>query len=429
MKCKLNLKIIILLYFCCCFENICFSQSGWLQQTSNTNKALYSVKFANLNTGWCAGESGLILKTTNGGTNWILQNSGFNIKLSSIDFTSTSTGYIAGDSGTIIKTTDGGNSWEKTNLNSGNNLTSINFINDSTGFSGGSNYDEIERKYYFKSIDYGENWDSIVCQNANSISIVYFYNSQIGWIVNWPVTIGGASLFKTTNFGNNWVSSFFTNSDIYSFYFVDTLNGWMSSKSGFSINTIYRTTNGGVNWITEIPGTGVQINSLYFTDKTNGWAAGNNRIIQATTNGGINWVSQTSYQPGVNYRSVYFTDSITGWVVGDSGVILKTTTGGILTGFSNSSSEIPDEYFLSQNYPNPFNPSTNFSFGISKLGFVSLKVYDVLGNEVATLVNENKPVGSYKVEFDGSEFASGIYFYRLEVDGNHIDTKRMILLK
>jgi hypothetical protein len=56
-------------------------------------------------------------------------------------------------------------------------------------------------------------------------------------------------------------------------------------------------------------------------------------------------------------------------------------------------------------------------------------VFDVLGNEVATLVNENKPVGSYKVEFDGSEFASGIYFYRLEVDGNHIDTKRMILLK
>jgi hypothetical protein len=56
-------------------------------------------------------------------------------------------------------------------------------------------------------------------------------------------------------------------------------------------------------------------------------------------------------------------------------------------------------------------------------------VFDVLGNEVATLVNENKPVGSYKVEFDGSDFSSGIYFYRLEVDGNHIDTKRMILLK
>lgn len=89
----------------------------------------------------------------------------------------------------------------------------------------------------------------------------------------------------------------------------------------------------------------------------------------------------------------------------------------------------PDIYSLSQSYPNPFNPSSILGFGISKLGFVSLKVYDVLGNEVAALVNENKPAGSYEVEFDGSNYASGIYFYRLEVNGNHIETKRMILLK
>jgi len=87
-----------------------------------------------------------------------------------------------------------------------------------------------------------------------------------------------------------------------------------------------------------------------------------------------------------------------------------------------------NDYRLEQNFPNPFNPATNLEFGISKLGFVSLKVYDVLGNEVATLVNEKKNPGSYKVSFDGSSFSSGIYYYKLSVD-NFSDTKKMILLK
>ena len=90
---------------------------------------------------------------------------------------------------------------------------------------------------------------------------------------------------------------------------------------------------------------------------------------------------------------------------------------------------IPGKFYLSQNYPNPFNPFTDLEFGISDLGFVSLKVHDALGNEVAVLVNEKKNSGSYEVEFDGSSYASGIYFYSLYVDGVPIDTKRMVLLK
>ncbi|HMS64387.1 MAG TPA: agmatine deiminase family protein [Ignavibacteria bacterium] len=87
-----------------------------------------------------------------------------------------------------------------------------------------------------------------------------------------------------------------------------------------------------------------------------------------------------------------------------------------------------NNFMLSQNYPNPFNPVTNLEFGISELGFVSLKVYDILGNEVATLVNEKKNSGIYRVKFDGSNLSSGIYFYKLEA-GNFTETKRMILLK
>jgi len=92
------------------------------------------------------------------------------------------------------------------------------------------------------------------------------------------------------------------------------------------------------------------------------------------------------------------------------------------------SQNIPDGYRLSQNYPNPFNPTTNLEFGISELGFVSLKVYDILGNEVMTLVNENMNAGSYEVKFDGSNLTSGVYFYKLNT-ASFSQTKRMLLLK
>lgn len=90
--------------------------------------------------------------------------------------------------------------------------------------------------------------------------------------------------------------------------------------------------------------------------------------------------------------------------------------------------DIPHKNELKNNYPNPFNPSTNIEFRISKTEFVTLKVYDVLGNEVRTLVNEEKSPGNYKVRFDGKSLSSGIYFYVLKV-GRGTFSKKMCLLK
>ena len=98
---------------------------------------------------------------------------------------------------------------------------------------------------------------------------------------------------------------------------------------------------------------------------------------------------------------------------------------------------IPTEFFLYQNYPNPFNPTTKIKYSIPESplpggdgrgGLVTLKVYDVLGNEIATLVNEEKPAGSYEIEFNGSNLLSGIYFYQLRA-GTFIQTKKMVLLR
>jgi phosphatidylserine/phosphatidylglycerophosphate/cardiolipin synthase-like enzyme len=102
--------------------------------------------------------------------------------------------------------------------------------------------------------------------------------------------------------------------------------------------------------------------------------------------------------------------------------------GGEAIGIQNISSETPSKFSLSQNYPNPFNPTTNIQFSMCNYQFVTLKVFDMLGREIATLVNEKLAPGSYKVTFNGMDYSSGVYFYRLTTN-NFTDTKRMLLIK
>ncbi len=101
---------------------------------------------------------------------------------------------------------------------------------------------------------------------------------------------------------------------------------------------------------------------------------------------------------------------------------------GLVTAITPVVSSVPEKYSLSQNYPNPFNPVTKINFAIPKSGLVTLKVYDVLGREVSTLVNEIKNAGTYKVDFNASNLSSGMYFYKVSVNG-FTDVKKMMLIK
>jgi len=122
-----------------------------------------------------------------------------------------------------------------------------------------------------------------------------------------------------------------------------------------------------------------------------------------------------------------------------NGVLYGDTT--FVVSVEKEENPIPTEFKLEQNYPNPFNPTTKIKFtiptppssspllkGRNEVGFVTLKVYDVLGNEITTLVNERKPAGNYEVEFSGSDLTSGIYFYQLK-SGLFMQTKKMVLLR
>jgi hypothetical protein len=131
----------------------------------------------------------------------------------------------------------------------------------------------------------------------------------------------------------------------------------------------------------------------------------------------------------------------TNWEPGDTPILVNNPDGFkiaivsqnidiyyIIVNVEATNSDAPSDFSLSQNYPNPFNPSTVIRYQLPVIGFVTLKVYDILGREIATLVNEEKPAGEYEVEFNGSNLPSGIYFYQLKAE-QYSETKKMILLK
>jgi len=130
---------------------------------------------------------------------------------------------------------------------------------------------------------------------------------------------------------------------------------------------------------------------------------------------------------GDPYVTVY---SLKGCVI--NGVVYGDTSAPV--GINKISELLPSTFFLHQNYPNPFNPVTKIKFDLPPFtkggpgGFVSLKVYDVLGREIAVLVNEQLKPGTYEVELDGTTFPSGVYFYKLITD-DYVETKKMVLLK
>ncbi|HEY5123237.1 MAG TPA: T9SS type A sorting domain-containing protein, partial [Ignavibacteria bacterium] len=128
---------------------------------------------------------------------------------------------------------------------------------------------------------------------------------------------------------------------------------------------------------------------------------------------------------------IFFVNSNTGWALGS--VLMKTITGGI-TYINQITNQIPEKFSLYQNYPNPFNPTTKIKFDIATLSrgaggvLTSLKIYDITGREIQTLVNDKLNPGTYEVTFDAGNLPSGIYFYKL-ITNDFVENKKLVLIK
>jgi len=233
-------------------------------------------------------------------------------------------------------------------------------------------------------------------------------------------------ILHTTNGGQDWIKqfSYVANSSLNSIFFIDEFNGWAAGRGDlFPVLTqIWKTTDGGNNWNLQEWGSS-PLQSVYFANDQVGWTVGG--LIYKSTNGGENWSPQVSPDSSIN--SIYFLDENIGWAVGNNGVILHTTTGGVVSVEGELEAE-PATYYLSHNFPDPFNPSTKIRYTLPQTSNVVIKIFDVLGNEIETLVNEERPVGTYEITWYAEGLPSGVYFYQLKA-GNYIDTKKMILLK
>ncbi len=316
--------------------------------------------------------------------------SGFSQDLYDVEFPVNSLiGYVSGGSGKLAKTTDGGNTWV-----------------------------------------------SIGSFNKDIMAMCFSADDLIGY-----VTTGYERIYKTTDGGVNWDIKYDgnnPNTNIADILFpFDTETGYVLSSTGSQSNKILKTTDGGNSWAIIDAGTSSSLQSISFPTPQVGYIAAdgmygtNPTPFLKTTDGGLNW-NFVSVPYGYSLMSVCFPNGVdTGYVVGNqSGAILKTVNGGgtITSVFDLQIDPPVTDHKLLQNYPNPFNPFTNIEFFLPNPGLVKIKIYDLIGQEVATLLDEEKMSGYHRVTFNASNLASGIYFYRLQA-GSFIQTRKMTLLK
>jgi photosystem II stability/assembly factor-like uncharacterized protein len=211
------------------------------------------------------------------------------------------------------------------------------------------------------------------------------------------------------------------------------LNGVSLNQSGIGVavgdnGTILRTTDAGLHWLRQPNVSEKSLFAVSLIGLDRGIIVGTRGTILVTTDAGAHWRTEGS-GAAADLFSVAFSGGRNLTIAGSAGTIVHTSNGGVLFVRDDNKGHLPAGYVLEQNYPNPFNPVTAIRYEIPARGaYVSLKLYDVLGREIATLVNGMKQPGVYQEKWDGTRFPSGVYLYRLTA-GTFSAVKKMILLR
>jgi hypothetical protein len=269
----------------------------------------------------------------------------------------------------------------------------------------------------------GANWvTQHTMPNNYIVAGVSFANSSTGIVTGYVNATSKSFILRTTNAGINWEESTLPQPNkVRKTDMLSGGTGYLLCDSGM----ILKTTNFGASWFINLNSHNPVFITINFLDESHGYAITLNNKLAFSSNGGTIW-SIHDVAANTNLYSVQFIDPVIGYI-GCSQGILKTTDGGIT--FNNMSSGLlPETFSLSQNYPNPFNPITNIKFNLPRSGFVKMTVYDVLGREITTLVNQQMQAGSYSADWDASAYPSGVYFYKIETE-DFAETKRMVLVK
>jgi len=400
------MKILILLSFL-----TISSTAQWIQISSIPTSQLNAVKFFDQFTGIAVGNNG-IWRSVNSGVNWLQVLNVNNVN--ALSFPDNNFGCAVADSGKIFLTANGGVNWTQTNSPVSQNLKGIWFVNSSTGYAVG------QQGKILKSINGGSTWQIQTNSYTEDLNCVFMVDGLNGYIVGSSTSEVFAG---TANGGGNWLYTLILpNNPVQAVSSIPIGSGYVLIVE--ANGRIKRSTSYGTSWTLIPSGSTEQLNTIQFLDGNTGYITGNSGLILQTTNSGLNWVSQSS-PVNNNFRSINFINQSTGWIVGSGGVVLRT---GIPVSINGISSNVPNQIELFQNYPNPFNPETVIKFSIPKDGFVDLEIYDVTGRKLDHLISQFLKKGRYNVHFDGKNYSSGLYIYKLNTNGLS-QTRRMLLIK
>jgi photosystem II stability/assembly factor-like uncharacterized protein len=441
------------------------------------------------NTMYILGDNGLIFKSSDMGTTLtcLTVNNG---TLATIAFPSNNVGYAGGiSSGAFIKTTDGGQSWKTKFIlfppSSSKSYRSaavqqFYFLNDNLGYC--ANRSDI----ITKTTDGGNSWTVLLDDPITShvFNSVYMVDQNTGWVVGrWAGTT------PTFNYGILKISNGSTISyqdtsgkagELMSVTFTDVNNGIAVGKGG---NIVY-TTNGGTNWTKATSGVTTNLSDVKYITPAAVIAVGDTSSTSGTIilslDGGKTWTQPSTQVPKYSLNAITIKSLTEAFI---SGFIPKVVKGTLiklsLTGGTVSLTDLTDTtlfetnlvaitstpggdifiaavnsaivysskilngvkipidglkgYALNQNYPNPFNPSTTIEFTIPKSANVNVKIYDILGKEVKSLINDKFDMGTHKIAWDGknnfgSSVATGIYYYKIN-SNDFVSVKKMMYLK
>jgi len=308
-------------------------------------------------------------------------------------------------------------------LSTNNGLDWINIQVDgrfftSLAFFGSTVYAGTSASHIYRSTNSGLTWTQTSFTSATPTALEISGNYVFAGTDPYGV-------YFTTNNGANWQQTPLNNRSVRDIVINGNYIFACTPSAGVFIST-----NNGSNWVQSSLTTGIQSLAISGSNVfgSNFSNSGNSKVY-VSNNNGANWTERSEGLAGHDSFVLYVHNDyvFAGSKSDSSNKIFRRPINEVI-GIELITTEIPDGFSLAQNYPNPFNPSTKIKFDISYSSFVKLVVYDMLGREVSSLVDEQLKAGTYEYEFNASELNSGVYFYKISTD-NFSEIKKMILIK
>jgi len=383
----------------------------------------------------------------------------------------------------IYHTDDSGKNWEAiyTLEDSLGDVSFIEMIDSQNGWM--KKVEQSKYDFYMKTSDGGYNWidmtDHIPIKSDGDYPL-YFLNKDIGFIcVGIDSLDCSAMIYKTIDGGYNWFETITPALDyygynypygVYKFFFLDETYGWAACFGEWDEGLSICTTDGGESWLPGLPPEHNYLFDIHFINPNYGGTVGYFPTASSTeiilTGDNFNTIKYYHDENDWNQfaMAICFQNDSTVWVTGEPGIINRSTDGGATFnvyqtidaslykiqffenvgyafGYDNNalykfdgSSGIEHEYLINdcvlyQNYPNPFNSETKIEYEIEKLSHVVIRIYNSKGEFIKNIVNERQNKGNYYVTFNGNNLNSGIYYYRLDIDGKVRAVNKMLYLK